>query len=238
MDKGCEVLKILKWISIAVLWVVSYVVGLFAVFFLLNLIQSFIYVPKEYFFTLHNFPLNIITFLIIIIVAEATTWLIKSFNSKDKNMIKKAAISRMKKYKVPISICAFLIIYTYITNLTVITNEYIKLYSPINPIGAKYHYTDIVSVNTGVYHNRIPFIRDKGQFYYNVKFSDGKSIDLMDLGKVHEKFEHLNTYEEIEMMDEKIMKMGVPKTSSDKYLYLVKFDQQYINRFRRILNNK
>ena len=36
-------------------------------------------------------------------------------------------------------------------------------------------------------------------------------------------------------MDEKIMKKGISKTSSDKYLYLVKFDQQYIDRFQRIL---
>ena len=37
-------------------------------------------------------------------------------------------------------------------------------------------------------------------------------------------------------MDEKIMKMGISKTSSDKYLHLVKFDQQYIDRFQRILD--
>ena len=33
-------------------------------------------------------------------------------------------------------------------------------------------------------------------------------------------------------MDEKIMKMGISKTSSDKYLHLVKFD---LDRFQRIL---
>ncbi len=39
-----------------------------------------------------------------------------------------------------------------------------------------------------------------------------------------------------EMIDEKLMKLGVPKISSDKYLHLVNFDQQYIDRFQRILD--
>lgn len=51
--------------------------------------------------------------------------------------------------------------------------------------------------------------RGKEKFYYEIKFNNGK-----------------------------IMDMGIKKTSSDKYLYLVKFDQQYIDRFQRILGNK
>ncbi|MBF8982566.1 hypothetical protein IZY60_03340 [Lutibacter sp. B2] len=231
-------MKIVKWISIGLLWVVTYIIGLCGVFTLLNTTQSIIYVPKEYFFTLHNFPLDIATFFIIFILAKPTKWLIKFLKTKDKGMLKKETIAIIKKYKISIFISAFLIIYIYITNVTVITNEYIKLYSPVNPTGIQYSYDDIASVNTGVYHNRILFIREKGQFYYKVKFNDGRSIDLMDLAKVHKEFNDLETYEEIEIMDKKIMKMRVSKISSDKYLHLVKFDPKYSNRFQRILDNK
>ena len=233
------ILKLVNWISTAVLWIASYIVGLFVLFFSLDLIQRLIYVPKEYFFALHNSPLGrIVYFIVIIIAAAAATRLVKFIKTKDKDMAKEEIASSIKKYKAPISICGFLIMYMFITNLTVITNDNIKLYSPINPMGTQYSYTDIVSVNTGVYNKRIPFISDKGQFFYKVKFSDGKEINLMDLGELHNDFQYLDTYEEIEMMDEKIMKMGVSKVSSDKYLHLVDFDQRYIDRFQRILNNK
>lgn len=231
-------MKIVKWISTGLLWAVTYIIGVCGVFILLNAIQNFIYVPKEYFFTLHNSPLNILEFFIIFILGKPTKWLVKFFKTKHKGMLKKETITIIKKYKIAIFIAVFLIIYIYITNVTVITNEYIKLYSPVNPTGIQYSYTDIASVNTGVYHNRILFIREKGQFYYKVKFNDGKSIDLMDLAKVHKEFNDLETYEEIEIMDEKIMKMRVSKISSDKYLHLVKFAPKYINRFQRILDNK
>lgn len=114
--------------------------------------------------------------------------------------------------------------------VAVVTKNYVVDYKFYNSLGCKYYYTDISRVDVG-------FNRKGGDcdFYYVVKFKDGKGINFYQAQSPY----HNDTYLELEIFDNIIMKnKSVHKVSSSKNYKSCNFDKKYVDRFLRIINNK
>lgn len=193
-----------------------------------RLIQVFFFVPKSYLLWTVNPPGKYAFFIIIALID------IFLYNLWLKLFQKSETDSFNKKKWIPASIITVVLLYVQIISVSVFTGEEIIHYSFTHPVAKEYSYTDIRSVQTGVYGNDIPIIRDKGDFYYIVTFEDGTKINLMDMGGEASQ----DTYSQVENIDKIIMSKGVKKISSEDSIELVRLAQVYVDRFKRIIRNK
>jgi hypothetical protein len=219
-----KLIGILRSVGSVILLIIGllFCVILFAV--ILRLIQAFLFVPKDYLMWTVNPPGKYVFFIIAFLISDL--WL-KLFHEKKTKPVN-------KKNLILASIITVVLLYVQITSVSVFTGEEIINYSFIHPVAKEYLYTDISSVQTGVYGNDIPIVRDKGDFYYIVTFDDGTKINLMDMSG---EASH-DTYSQIENIDKIIMSKGVKKISSEDNIELVQLDKTYIERFKRIIRNK
>ena len=121
-------------------------------------------------------------------------------------------------------------------NLTTISPSQMIDYSPLHPFGEKYALEQIQEVETGFYGSRLIFLYDKGDFYYQIKFKNGKTISIGDCYTLPLYEKH--TYSELVEMDRLIMQYKPHKISSDKNFEYIQMDQEYIDRFLSIVNNQ
>lgn len=148
-------------------------------------------------------------------------------------------IDWMKKHLILSVLILFAIMYLIVTDSTYITADKIYHKSWSNPIGKVYEYKDVVGVETGFRGAEGFSRRNRGEFYYYIILIDGQRVNLNSTGGVNEdQVSEYDTYREIEVFDETIMKNNISKISSLENSEYCNFDPVYKNRLEAIIENK
>lgn len=131
--------------------------------------------------------------------------------------------------------------YCFVTSFTVVTEDAIICHSPIHPMGVVYSYSDVEKITAGVGQKDFTFLEHerKGEFYYQIEL-DGKTITFMTGGSSNDEIERYNehTYLWFEEFDQKLVELGIPKESYSVGYETIEMDEEYVERFYRILENK
>ncbi|WP_461207720.1 MerR family transcriptional regulator [Clostridium sp. DL1XJH146] len=203
-------------------------------FVLIAVIQEAIFVPKGYLLYMFKPPYSYLVFffeieLIIIIMNFANVF------DKNKDWQWASNITRFVKKGITILIAINLILfYICITGITVVTEDKIVDYSFYNPKGTNYSYEDIDKVETGFKGKASGVLKkNAGEFFYITTFSDGTEINFWQPNSEYE-----DTYLELEIFDEIIMKSSAEKNSSTENNQYCDLDHRYVDRFLRIVDNK
>ncbi len=138
----------------------------------------------------------------------------------------------------PLAISAWLIaLYCCLTNFTAVTPKQIICYSPWNPMGTAYEYSDVESIKTGFGNRTISIAeyKKKGSFFYQIEL-DGKTITFHAPG-VNEDIKRYeeHTYLELEEFDQALVALGIPKEAKNSGWENCDLDQEYVDRFLRII---
>lgn len=138
----------------------------------------------------------------------------------------------------PIVILAWLIaLYCCVTNFTAVTEDKIICYSPLHPEGVQYEYSDVESIKTGFGNKNfsIADYKKKGSFFYQIKVN-GKIITF-HVPSVNEDIKRYmeHTYLEIEEFDQVLVELGIAKEADKEGWENCDFDQEYVDRFLRII---
>ncbi|WP_143011246.1 hypothetical protein [Natronincola ferrireducens] len=157
---------------------------------------------------------------------------------KDQTFLK--ASNLVKRHK-KVSITAFLgvamiIGYYMFTNASVISSDKIVTHGFFYPQGKEYSYSDIKALHTGTYNRTIPFIRDKGEFYYIIELNNGKKINLANIGGVKDHRDSWLTFMEL---DQVFTELDVVKNVDAKNFdsHLKNLDPLYRGRIQNIFEN-
>ncbi len=136
-----------------------------------------------------------------------------------------------------------LLVYCCFTSGTYVTETTILRHTPLRPAGVEYAYTDVARVETdfgSAWFSPAEY-RRRGQFSYRFILNDGAEAvfhapqpnnDVVRFGEADA------TYLELEEFDAALMELGIPKTASDTNWEYCELDQQYVDRFLRIIRNK
>jgi hypothetical protein len=225
----------LKFIKGLFLWIIFSILALalfFAAFALLGFIQEKLFVPKDYILWIFKYPVSRLSsvFLFYVIFFHK-----KAFPQSGQFE------KRHKKWFYPLFAFAnLLLVYVLLFNVCVITNNSIVNRSFLFPQGRTYNYSDIVSINTGVYAEKkwhLPFADKSGTFYYIITLKDGTKINLNgDAGGTRNDLEMNGVFEDI---DKSFVKMGIKKTANtDNFELLEKnLDKIYSDKIKNILTN-
>ncbi len=183
--------------------------------------------------------------LIISVLGMAFVWISKNVFHLDKRTtesLEDAFIpwELFEKFKVPIIVIWIVLAYICVTSVTYVTEDTIVHHTPLNPFGTSYAYEDVesVDVNFGSKEFAIFEYKRKGSFNYVVSVG-GKEI-VFHIPTVNEDIERYvgNSYLELEEFDQTLMELGAEKNSDTTYSDYCDFDQEYVDRFLRIAENK
>ena len=148
---------------------------------------------------------------------------------------------KIGKWKYAVLGTAVISLYVFLTSFTVVTEDAIICYSPIHPTGISYSYSDVEKITTGVGQKKLTFkaYKRKGEFFYQIEL-DGKTITFMTDSSSNSEIARYeeHTYLYFEEFDQKLMKLGIPKESDATGYENISMDQEYVDRFLRILENK
>ena len=141
----------------------------------------------------------------------------------------------------PLAISTWLIaLYCCITNFTAVTPDKIICYSPWCLTGTEYEYSDVEAIKTGFGNKNFSIAEYKrtGSFFYQIKV-DGKIITFHAPG-VNEDIQRYeeHTYLELEEFDQALTALGIPKEADKKGWENCDFDQEFVDRFLRIIELK
>ncbi|PRR82253.1 hypothetical protein [Clostridium vincentii] len=224
-------------VAIILILVVSLVV--FLLFFIsFSWIQGNLFIPEEFTIWGVRAPYDKIVSVIECIIFFG---LISAYFKMKKRKTGKEALmyaSRIEFSKSIKIIGAIVMLYLYFINIMCIKDEMITLRSTFSPLGKEYSLQDVKKVETGFNSNKKFLGSSKGTFYYIIILNDGKKIDINNFSSEGKKYEE-DTYSAIEEIDKRIMESNseLVKTSSLDYSEYAVLDQQYMDRFERIINN-
>ena len=142
----------------------------------------------------------------------------------------------------PVFLIAWIVLYyCFVTSFTVVTEDAIICHSPIHPMGVSYSYSDVEKITAGVGQKDFTFFQQerKGQFYYKIEL-DEKEIVFLNIETTNSDIERYNehTYLCLEEFDQKLVELGIPKESDSTGYETIEMDEEYMERFYRILENK
>ncbi|WP_162011281.1 MerR family transcriptional regulator [Streptococcus sp. S784/96/1] len=169
--------------------------------------------------------------MIGVIVTSIIYWLLQLFKVYD------LFDNRYLRWGTAIS--CLLSIFLFLANTTVVTEQDIILYSPLNLSGKHYRYDDVKKIGVwyGDSHWQLSTNNRYGNFYYAI-WLDGKRVVLSQPNVNDDVNRFVDTYQELEEFDERLVKLGIPKTASAKHADKNDYDEQYQKRFERIIKNK
>ena len=196
------------------------------------IIQEKLFIKGEYITYLIKSPYSYLSFVIPIIVASRIGVLFsreEKFSSTNKNL---SLLSKFDKFLI---LTIIPLIYILLTSVVVVTEDGIYDYSFYNLKGNKYSFSDVDYVNTGF----VDSGRNKGEFFYNIEFKNGKKLKLAhpSLTQPSEKYDY-DTWKEYVDIDKYIMDSGAQKDSSEKGSEYVQMDQIYIDKLLQVVRNK
>ena len=206
-----------------------------AVFIGVTYLQYFIYMKDEVYIFAQSSVSIIFSFIMLACVFEVVLGLYGKYFHFQAYEGYIELFEWMKKH-IPLCIGICLVsLYLSLSSVTTVSPDKIVHHSFINPMGTVYTYDEIEKVECGFYGNGF-FFREKGDFYYKVTMNDGKTLKFNDT-QTTEKYEE-DTYSELVVFDNDIMKHDVEKISSEKNSEYALLDQIYVDRFIDIINNK
>lgn len=229
------------------------IVGCIAGFLAVSMITEYLMLPKDYLFWSMDprFDMLFVICLMFPILMLISACVSKLRNKKlqKKQLSEEELLNRpfvfdvydlFAKYTLPVILVWLACFYCCITSMTAVTEDEIIRYTPLNPMGQTYTYADVEKVEAGYgsktasvfYYNR------KGEFSYTI-YLDGKKC-IFYAPNVNEKIERYmeHSYLELEEFDARLMEFDIPKESSDTHSGDALLDQEYLDRFMRIIQNK
>ncbi len=221
------------------------ILGLAAIIGVMALIPELM-VPQDYLF-LEQGPVTgvILIWLVMIPMILLCTFLIMKISKKSAEEMEDVndillIWNLLKKWR-PIVILVWLIaLYGCLTNFTAVTADKIICYSPLHPAGVAYEYSDVESIKTGFGNKNLSIAeyKKKGSFFYQIEL-DGKTITFHVPGTNEDiqRYEE-HTYLELEEFDQALVGLGIPKEADKEGLENCDFDQEYVDRFLRIIELK
>ncbi|MCM1271969.1 MAG: MerR family transcriptional regulator [Clostridium sp.] len=146
-----------------------------------------------------------------------------------------------RKYGWIFALLWLLVVYVCISNVTFVTQDEIIVHSPLCPQGKSYNYTDVEKAEaffgTSVFTFPWQDYKRSGSFSYTI-YIDGKRIIFSQAQVNGDITRYDDTYLELEEFDEALMQCGIAKESGEKGYEDCGFDQVYVDRFLRIINNR
>lgn len=128
-------------------------------------------------------------------------------------------------------------LYCCFTSATVVTGDKIICHTPLHPAGIVYDYGDVEQVFAGFGQKRFAVFeyQKKGTFSYQIVL-DGKR-KVFSTPSVNGNIARYSeeTYLELEDFDQRLRRLGIPKTASEKGIEDCDLDPEYVERFRRII---
>lgn len=236
-------MKIIKSIIFWVLSIISIIILSIMCFALIIFIQSKLFLPKDYLMWVFKYPASRLVFiyefyfmfLFFYIINKRLISFKIPFVDGITNFIKK----NKKSFTAIFTTINVILLYIIIVNVSVISDNKIKDYSIFSPLGREYSYEDVVSIDTGVYGNkiRLPFMHSRGDFYYIVEFNDGRKIDLND--SVGGTKDNGDMYKIFEDLDASFVNTGIKKTASMENFefFSQRVDKEYSDRIKNVLEN-
>lgn len=178
----------------------------------------------------------LVVFLILVLAIVADIFKIKGMSFLD---IYIENWKGMKRFR-PLLLIAFLAgLYCCLTSVTFVTESEIICCSPLTPQGTSYTYAEVEQIETGFGDKFFAFqeYKKKGQFYYRI-YLDEKAV-VFHAPTVNGTYQRyaMDTYLELEELDSALVKLGIPKESSEENWKSCDLDEQYVNRFLRIIRN-
>lgn len=211
-----------------------------------SLVQKLL-IPEDFlFYSYSNIAQAGMIIIVIFTLFHLVGLLISKLSKDGKERMEKTNVlvamwNAIGKWKPVVLIVWIMLFYCCVTSFTVVTEDTIICHSPIHPTGVKYSYSDVEKITAGVGQKTATFVRAerKGQFFYKIEL-DGREIlflnDESSNPKVERYTEH--TYLWLEEFDQKLVELGIPKESDSKGYEKIELDEEYVERFYRILENK
>lgn len=127
------------------------------------------------------------------------------------------------------------LVFGFITSVSVATDDNIVRYSMTAPSGESYDYDDIVSVETGFGDKFLGIpVRGTGRFYYRITYSDGTTEDWGECSSDWDE----DSWQWMIRLDELVMAGGAEKNSSAEYSEYCDMDQVYVDMLLEVIRNK
>lgn len=220
--------------------VIGSIAGLIIVGGVLTALPEILFAPKSWlFYEIAPAASYVMIFLIVIplmaALAALTDYLIKKKQSEKSDL--SLLFSLFLKYKIPALVLWLFLFYCCISNITFVTEDQIIYHSPLHPAGIAYHYNEVSKVKAAFGGKNISFLEyeRKGNFSYKIYLGKRKVVfttptDYRDIKRYEE-----HTYLELEEFDQALMKCGIPKEGDAAYAGDCDLDEEYVERFCRII---
>lgn len=209
-----------------------------------GLIQEHLIAKNFLFYSYSDFAQRGMIAMVMITIIVGGCLLIGKFLGESRKEIEYfnvfAVWDKLGKWK-PVFLMVWVVLYyCFVTSFIVVTEDAIICHSPIHPTGVAYSYSDIKKIATGVGQKDFTFLQHerKGEFYYQIEL-DGKTITFLTGVTSNDEIERYNehTYLWFEEFDQKLVELGIPKESDSTGYETIEMDEEYVERFLRILQN-
>ena len=212
---------------------IAVTVILFIGFFIgISFIQKKLFIEGEYLTYITKSPYSYLLFVILIIVFIRIRSLL---SRKEKLCSMNKSLLQLLKGNMVVILIIILLTYIVLTSVVVVTEDGIYDYSFYNLKGIKYSFSDVEYVDTGFGLSG----KNKGEFFYNIQFKNGKKLKLAypSITNPSEKYDY-DTWQEYVDIDKYIMNSGAKKNSSEEGSRYVKMDKIYIDKLLNVVRNK
>lgn len=220
--------------------VVGSIAGIITVAGVLATLPELLFAPKSWlFYEIAPVAGYAMIFLIVIPIMAAlaalTDYLSKKKQSEKSDL--SLLFSFFWKHKITLLLLWLFVFYCCISNVTFVTENQIIYHSPLHPAGIAYEYAEVSRVEAAFGRKNFSFMdyKRKGNFSYTIFLGERKVVftapsDQQDIERYEE-----HAYLELEEFDQALMKCGVPKKGDAAYAKDCDLDQEYVDRFCRII---
>ena len=239
-------MAILKGIGKVLLTILIVLLALVLSITVLMILIDVILLPEEYLFYEHaQVTGEILLALFFLPAIFLSVFVMQKLKLASKRQLEKneEAIwlwNRLGLFKIPVIVIWVVAVYFCFTNINIVTENEIIVKTAFNPTGTAYEYSQVDEIETGFGASFIACAeyKQEGSFYYKIVI-DGKEV-VFHQPSVNEDIERYynDTYLELEEFDEKLVGLGITKSSSDKGYEKCDFDDDIVERFLKIINNK
>lgn len=234
-----------EWAWMAPVLIIVCIVGIVATLAAVVLLEKLL-APENYlFYEYHPVAEVVMIWLIMIPVILICLLLTAKITGKDKKQMEKMNdiiyiwnhLGKCRGFVIALWMVG---IYCCVTNVNFVTEDSIICCTPTNPKGVVYEYSEIESISTGFGDKNfaIAEYKRKGNFFYQITL-DGRIITF-HVPNVNEDIERYqeDSYLELEEFDQALRKLKIPKKASEKGYENCELDQEFVDRFLRIINTK
>jgi hypothetical protein len=237
---------ILKKIGSIILSIIIVLIAFIFSIAIIMMLTDVIMVENDYLFYEHNqITGELLIALAVIPAIFISVKIIEKLKISSRKQIEKNeeliyVWNRLGLFKIPIIVIYLICFYICFTNITVVTDSEIIVRTPFNPAGKIYEYSEVESIETGFGNKTFACAeyQEEGSFYYIIELDDKEVI--FSAPTPNDKVERYNkaSYLELEEFDSKLVELGISKKSSDNGCDKCYYDEDIVQRFLKIINNK